>query len=98
VLGLVWPLISSDQMESMKQKTQRQLYRMLSQDDLFAEIQKLSPAEILRRWVHDQVKNADRPRVVMNVCHKGSERSGVLNSNARSIAPDLQHICGATSD
>jgi hypothetical protein len=53
-------------MDLMKQKTERELYRILS-EDLFVKIQKLSPGEILRRWVHDHIKNAGRPRVVMNV-------------------------------
>jgi hypothetical protein len=66
VPGLVWPFISQDQMELMKQKTQRELYRILSKD-LFVEIQKLSPGEVLPHWVHDHVKNAGRPRVVTNV-------------------------------
>jgi hypothetical protein len=36
-------------------------------DDLLVEIQKLSPGEILRHWIHGQVKNANRPGVFTNV-------------------------------
>jgi hypothetical protein len=54
-------------MDSMRLKTYRQLYRILRGNDLFAEIRKLSPGEILRRWVHDHVKNAGCPRVATNV-------------------------------
>jgi hypothetical protein len=62
VLVLVWSFISQGQMELMERETQRELYRTPS-EDLFVEIQKLSPEEILRRWVHDQVKNTGRQRV-----------------------------------
>jgi hypothetical protein len=66
VLGLIWPLINQDHTELMKQKVQRKLYRILSEDDLFVEIQKLFPGEILQCLVHDHVNNAGRPRVVTN--------------------------------
>lgn len=89
VLGLVWQIIKIGLLQDINLKEHPELVRLLKEGETLQDLLKLSPEELLLRWVNYQLEQAGSKKRVKNFTSdiKDSEAYTVL---LKQIAPNNQ--------
>jgi hypothetical protein len=87
VLGIVWQLVRLALMKTITLTEHPELYRLLKEGETLADFLKLSPEEILLRWLNYHLKNAGSERVATNFTKDLSD-SEILTIVLKQIAPE----------
>jgi hypothetical protein len=87
VMGLVWQLVRLALMKSITLTEHPELYRLLKDGESLADFLKLSPEQILLRWLNYHLQNAGSPRVATNFTRDLSD-SEILTTVLKQIAPE----------
>jgi hypothetical protein len=87
VLGLVWQLIRLALMKSITLTEHPELYRLLKPGETLADFLKLSPEQILLRWLNYHLEKAGSSRTATNFTKDLSD-SEILTTVLKQIAPE----------
>jgi hypothetical protein len=87
VLGLVWQLIRLALTRLITLTEHPELYRLLREGESLADFLRLSPEEILLRWLNYHLNNAGSSRVATNFTKDLSD-SEILTTVLKQIAPE----------
>lgn len=66
VLGLLWQMVKMHLLSDLNLKAHPELIRLLKEGETMQDFLKLSPEEILKRWMNFHLKNAESDRRVNN--------------------------------
>ena len=87
ILGLTWQLIKESLVKDIHLKSHPELFRLLKEGETLEQLLKLSPEEILLRWLNYHLKNAGSSRVATNFTKDLSD-SEILTIVMNKIAPE----------
>jgi hypothetical protein len=87
VLGLTWQLIKYALMKSIALTEHPELFRLLKEGETLADFLKLSPEQILLRWLNYHLAAAGSSRVANNFT-KDLTDSEILTTVLKQIAPE----------
>jgi len=66
ILGMIWQIIRIGLLSSISLQNHPELFRLLEEGEEIGELLKLSPEQILLRWVNYHLKNAGHPKRIKN--------------------------------
>jgi hypothetical protein len=87
MLGLVWQLMRLVLIKSITLTEHPELYRLLKEGESLADLLKLSPEEILLRWLNCELKNVGSSRVATKFTKDLSD-SEILTTVLKHIEPE----------
>ena len=87
VLGLTWQLIRESLIKDIQLQAHPELFRLLNEGETLEQLLKLSPEQILLRWLNYHLKRAGSSRTATNFTKDLSD-SEILTTVLTQIAPE----------
>ena len=66
ILGMLWQMLKIQSLASINLKNHPYIIKLLKEGEEIADLLKLSPEELLMRWVNYHLKNANHTRTISN--------------------------------
>ena len=88
VLGLIWQIVKIQLLSTITLKNYPELVRLLAEDEEMGDLLKLSPEQILLRWVNFHLAEANHPKRVSNFAKDITDSEAYLVL-LHQIAPEV---------